>query len=78
MPGRVAIEVIFGDITAVDAEVIVNPANTDLDLGAGVAGAIRRAGGDEIEAEAMAQEPIRPGASVVTSAGRLPPPIKWL
>jgi O-acetyl-ADP-ribose deacetylase (regulator of RNase III) len=40
-------------------------------MGAGVAGALKRAGGDEIEREAMAQGPIEPGTAVATTAGKL-------
>jgi len=67
------IEIVQGDITQQpDIDAIVNAANTDLALGAGVAGAIRRRGGDEIDREARAQGPIRMGEAVATSAGRLP------
>ena len=38
-----------GDLTDMDADAIVNAANNDLILGGGVAGAIRRKGGDEIQ-----------------------------
>lgn len=66
-------EVRQGDITQQpDMDAIVNAANTDLALGAGVAGAIRRRGGDEIDRDARAQGPIKLGAAVATSAGRLP------
>jgi len=60
-----------GDITAVEAEAIVNAANTALWMGAGVAGAIKRAGGQEIEDEAVRRGPIPVGEAVVTGAGRL-------
>jgi len=60
-----------GDITAVEAEAIVNAANTALWMGAGVAGAIKRAGGPEIEDEAVRRGPIPVGEAVVTGAGRL-------
>jgi len=67
------IEVRQGDITAQpDVDAIVNAANTDLALGAGVAGAIRRKGGDEIDRAARALGPIRLGEAAATSAGRLP------
>lgn len=66
------IEIRRGDITQQpDVDAIVNAANTDLALGAGVAGAIRRRGGDEIDREARALGPIRLGEAVATSAGRL-------
>lgn len=67
------IELRRGDITGQpDLDAIVNAANTDLALGAGVAGAIRRQGGDEIDRDARALGPIRLGEAVATSAGRLP------
>ena len=67
------IEIVMGDITdQPDVDAIVNAANTDLALGAGVAGAIRRKGGDEIDREAQAKGPIPLGEAVATSAGRLP------
>jgi len=65
------LEVREGDITAVEADAIANAANDHLWMGAGVAGAIKRAGGDEIEREAMAQGPVEPGTAVATTAGRL-------
>lgn len=62
---------VLGDITEVEADAIVNPANTMLIMGGGVAGAIKRKGGDEIEKEALKKAPLRIGDSVETSAGRL-------
>jgi O-acetyl-ADP-ribose deacetylase (regulator of RNase III) len=59
-------------------EAIVNAANSELWMGGGVAGAIKRAAGDGVEQEAMAQGPIEPGESVATSAGELPKPIRWV
>ena len=67
------IEIVHGDITnQPDVDAIVNAANTDLALGAGVAGAIRKKGGDEIDIEARSKGPIPLGEAVATSAGRLP------
>lgn len=66
------IEVITGDITKVDVDVIVNAANNELWMGSGVAGAIKSAGGQSIEDEAKAKGPIIPGQAVYTTAGRLP------
>jgi len=66
-----ALEVVEGDITELDVDAIANAANDALWMGAGVAGAIKRAGGDEIEREAMAQGPIPTGTAVATTAGRL-------
>ena len=65
------LEVIRGDISEQDVEAIVNAANNHLWMGAGVAGAIKRAGGPRIEQEAVAQGPIPVGEAVVTTAGRL-------
>jgi O-acetyl-ADP-ribose deacetylase (regulator of RNase III) len=67
----VDIAVVEGDITALDVDAIANAANNGLWMGSGVAGAIKRAGGEEIEREAMAQGPIAIGEAVVTSGGRL-------
>jgi O-acetyl-ADP-ribose deacetylase (regulator of RNase III) len=64
-------EVVEGDITALDVDAIANAANDRLWMGAGVAGAIKRAGGEEIEREAMALGPIPVGEAVATGAGRL-------
>ena len=66
------LEVVEGDITVLDVDAIANAANNALWMGAGVAGAIKRAGGEEIEREAVAQGPIEVGEAVATGAGRLP------
>jgi O-acetyl-ADP-ribose deacetylase (regulator of RNase III) len=60
-----------GDITQVETDAIVNAANNALWMGAGVAGAIKRAGGQDIEDEAVRQGPIPVGEAVVTGAGAL-------
>jgi O-acetyl-ADP-ribose deacetylase len=60
-----------GDITAADTEAIVNAANNEGWLGSGVAGAIRRAAGDQVEDEAVAQAPWPVGDAVRTGPGRL-------
>jgi O-acetyl-ADP-ribose deacetylase (regulator of RNase III) len=65
------LEVREGDIAQVDADAIANAANDHLWMGAGVAGALKRAGGDEIENEAMTQGPIEVGTAVATTGGRL-------
>jgi O-acetyl-ADP-ribose deacetylase (regulator of RNase III) len=67
----VRLEVREGDITALEVEAVANAANDHLWMGAGVAGAIKRAGGEEIEREAMAQGPVPLGSAVVTGGGRL-------
>ena len=67
------IEIRQGDITEqADVDAIVNAANTDLQLGAGVAGAIRRKGGRIIDEEGQRQAPIKLGEAAVTTAGTLP------
>jgi O-acetyl-ADP-ribose deacetylase len=65
------LEVVEGDITSLAVDAIANAANDHLWMGAGVAGAIKRAGGDDIEREAVALGPIEVGDAVATSAGRL-------
>jgi len=60
-----------GNITDVVAEAIVNAANNDLQLGGGVAGAIRRRGGPSIQKECDAHGPVRVGGAAVTGAGNL-------
>jgi len=66
-----ALEVLEGDITELDVDAIANAANDRLWMGAGVAGAIKRVGGEEIEREAVALGPIALGEAVATGAGRL-------
>jgi O-acetyl-ADP-ribose deacetylase (regulator of RNase III) len=66
------LEVVEGDIAALDVDAVANAANDHLWMGAGVAGAIKRAGGDEIEREAVGKGPIEVGTAVATGAGRLP------
>ncbi|MCX7626312.1 MAG: macro domain-containing protein [Candidatus Sumerlaeaceae bacterium] len=66
------VEIIRGNIVETQVDAIVNAANTDLILGAGVAGAIRRAGGPTIQEECNNLAPIAVGEVAVTSAGNLP------
>ncbi len=69
---RVKLEVSLGDITQTDTKVIVNAANNNFWMGAGVAGAIKDAAGKIVETEAMEKGPVMPGNVVTTSAGKLP------
>ena len=69
--GGVTVKSVKGDISELDVDAIVNAANSDLWMGSGVAGAIKRKGGVIIEREAMAQGPIRPGQAVITKGGAL-------
>lgn len=69
----VTIECIQGDITRqADLDAVVNAANAQLRPGGGVAGAIHRAAGPELDEECRPLAPIRPGEAVVTSAWSLP------
>ncbi|HNX27475.1 MAG TPA: macro domain-containing protein [Phycisphaerae bacterium] len=61
-----------GDITTYAVDAIVNAANNQLILGDGLAGAIRRAGGPEIQAHCDKIGPIRVGQAAITTGGRLP------
>ena len=70
------LSVVDGDITALEVDAIANAANDALWMGAGVSGAIKRAGGEEIEREAVAKGPIEAGEAVATGARRLP--AKWV
>src|SRR4029453_15452351 len=65
-----------GNITALEVDAIANAANNHLWMGSGVAGAIKRAGGEEIEREAVAQGPIEVGDAIATGAGQLP--ARWV
>ena len=62
--------VIQGSILEVDAQAIVNAANSSGAMGGGVAGVIRRVAGSEVEKEAMDQAPIPVGHAVLTSSGK--------
>src|ERR1700675_1691259 len=60
-----------GDLTEMDVDAIVNAANNDLILGAGVAGAIRRKGGEAIQRECDDIGSIPVGYAVITGGGKL-------
>src|SRR5256886_16921741 len=60
-----------GDLTEMDTDAIVNAANNDLLLGGGVAGAIRRKGGEEIQRECDASGSIPIGYAAITTGGKL-------
>jgi len=69
LPERIIIQ--QGDITEMDVDAIVNAANNDLILGAGVAGAIYRKGGDAIQQECNEIGSIPVGYAAITGAGKL-------
>ncbi len=60
-----------GDLTEVEADAIVNAANNDLQLGGGVAGAIRRKGGESIQRECNEIGSIPLGGAAITGGGNL-------
>lgn len=72
----VIVETIRGDIADTSADALVNAANSELWMGAGVAGAIKSRGGRVIESEAIGKGPIPIGSAVETSAGTLE--AKWV
>ena len=65
------IEIIRGDITEADVDAVVNAANNDLQLGGGVAGAIRRKGGPSIQQECDRIGRIALGEAATTTGGNL-------
>jgi O-acetyl-ADP-ribose deacetylase (regulator of RNase III) len=73
---QLRLEVVEGDIAALAVDAVANAANDHLWMGAGVAGALKRAGGEEIEREAVAKGPIARGDAIATRAGRLP--ARWV
>ena len=60
-----------GDLVEQEVDAIVNAANNDLQLGGGVAGAIRRAGGPAIQDECDAHGAVLVGEAAITGAGKL-------
>ncbi len=74
--GATTIRAEQGDLTTLDVDVIVNAANERLAHAGGLAAAIVRAGGDEIqeESDAWVREhgPLHPGTAAVTGPGSLP------
>jgi O-acetyl-ADP-ribose deacetylase (regulator of RNase III) len=72
------VELVQGDITAIECHAVVNPANSLMIMGGGVAGALRRAAGEEVEAEARKHAPVPVGKAISTHAGRLAPRIQYI
>lgn len=64
-------DVVQGDITEQRADALVNAANSDLQMGGGVAGALREAAGEDIQREADQKSPIDLGGAVETGAYNL-------
>jgi O-acetyl-ADP-ribose deacetylase len=67
-----ALEALDADITTLEVDAIANAANTHLLHGGGVAAAIARAGGPELERESRERAPIGLGEAVETTAGAMP------
>ena len=63
--------IVKGDVAAEQADALVNAAGTSLEMGSGVAGALRRAAGGEINEEAVSKGPVDLGAVAVTDAYNL-------
>ena len=63
-------------MTKLEVDAIANAANTQLVHGGGVAGAIRRAGGPEVQRESDERAPIGLGEAVETTAGDMP--ARWV
>jgi O-acetyl-ADP-ribose deacetylase len=70
------LEVMQADVTALEVDAIANAANTQLKHGGGVAGAISRAGGPEVQRESDERAPIPLGDAVETTAGDMP--ARWV
>src|ERR671911_895974 len=70
------VEVLDADITKLEVDAIANAANTQLKHGGGVAGAISRAGGPEVQRESDELAPIGLGDAVETTAGDMP--ARWV
>ncbi len=70
------VEVLDTDITTLEVDAIANAANTQLIHGGGVAGAISRAAGPELDRESEAKAPIGLGEAVETTAGEMP--CRWV
>lgn len=69
--GQSIIELVLGDITFLDVDAIVNPANSQLLLGGGVAGAIRSRGGPSIQQECNRIGFTKTGTAAITGGGSL-------
>lgn len=66
------VHVAHAELWKLQVDAIVNPGNSMGVMGGGIAGLIRRNGGDAIQQAAMAAAPIAVGAAIVTTAGSLP------
>src|SRR5437016_1200431 len=69
-------EVRQADVTALEVDAVANAANTELRHGGGVAAAIARAAGEELERESDEKAPIGLGEAVETTGGDMP--CRWV
>ena len=76
LPPMATVEVREADVTKLEVDAIANAANTQLAHGGGVAGAISRAGGPQIQEESNRVAPIGLGEAVATAAGDMP--ARWV
>lgn len=74
--GRCLLQAVLGDMTGERVDAIVNPANTQLAHGGGLAGTIVARGGAAIQEESDRLAPVATGDAAVTSAGALP--CRWV
>jgi len=72
----VELEVLQADVTKLEVDAIANAANTELEHGGGVAAAISRAGGPEVQRESHETAPVGLGEAVETTAGDMP--ARWV
>ena len=74
MGAPIEIEVWQGEISELEVDAIVIPANESLFMTGPIAAAVKRRAGDDVERAAVAQAPVRAGSTVVTAGGRLAAP----
>ncbi len=65
------IQIIQDNIIKLEVDAIVNPANSEGEMGGGVAAVIKKAAGKKIEMAAMEQAPVPIGEAILTEAGKL-------
>ena len=68
---NIEIVIVNSDITQLDVDAIINPANMQMKMENGLAGSINQQGGGAIEEEALSKAPVDVGEAVVTKAGTL-------
>ena len=70
----IEIEIWQGEISELEVDAIIIPANESLFMTAPVAASVKRHAVENVEKEAVAQGPVKAGSAVVTSGGRLAAP----